>query len=40
MMLMLSVLAWVPVSLAASAYMSASTVWGWPLEPDLLAASG
>lgn len=40
MMLMLRVLAWVPVCLAASACMSALSVWGWPLEPDLLAASG
>lgn len=40
MMLMLRVLAWVPVCLAASACMSAFSVWGWPLEPDLLAASG
>lgn len=40
MMLMLSVLAWLLVCLAASACMSACSVWGWPLEPDLLAASG
>lgn len=40
MMLMPSVLAWVPVCRAASACMSACSVWGWPLEPDLLAASG
>lgn len=40
MMLILSVLAGVPVCLAASACMSAHSVWGWPLEPDLHAASG
>lgn len=37
MMLMLSVLAWVLVRLAASACMS---VWGRPLEPNVHAASG
>lgn len=40
MMLMLSVLTSVPVCLAASTCMSAHSVWNWPLEPDLLAASG
>lgn len=40
MMLMLSVLACVPACLPASACMSAHPVRGWPLESDLLAASG